>query len=98
MTNNFDVLNSENYPSGAVGQNKIRKYLRGSLSGEEKEFLKINNMILKSRKNYISSEDFRDKFLDTITPGVIKREDLFNGIQSLKKQRNIRNFLISFDK
>lgn len=32
-------------------------------------------MVLKSRENYISSEDFRDKFIETLTPGVIKRAD-----------------------
>lgn len=32
-------------------------------------------MILKSRQNYASSEDFRDKFIETLTPGVIKRKD-----------------------
>ncbi len=32
-------------------------------------------MILKSRQNYTSSENFRDKFIETLTPGVIKRAD-----------------------
>lgn len=31
-------------------------------------------MILKSRRKYTSSEDFRDKFLETLTPGVISRK------------------------
>jgi hypothetical protein len=32
-------------------------------------------MILNSRNNYTSSESFRDKFIETLTPGVIKRAD-----------------------
>jgi len=32
-------------------------------------------MILKSRQQYTSSEDFKDQFLATLTPGVISREN-----------------------
>lgn len=41
VSDKFSDFTSSNYPSGAVGQNKIRDILRGSLSVEEKEFLKI---------------------------------------------------------
>lgn len=35
-------------------------------------------MILKSRQNYKSSEDFRDNFLETITPGIIPRNNFIS--------------------
>ena len=35
-------------------------------------------MILKSRENYNNSEEFRDKFLQTITPGVIPRSNFIS--------------------
>lgn len=38
-------------------------------------------MILKSRQNYTSSEDFRDKFLETITPGIIPRANFISWSQ-----------------
>lgn len=38
-------------------------------------------MILNSRQNYISSEDFRDKFLETITPGIIPRANFISWAQ-----------------
>lgn len=35
-------------------------------------------MILKSRQNYTSSEDFRNRFIDSITPGIIPRKDFIS--------------------
>jgi type II restriction enzyme len=35
-------------------------------------------MILNSRQNYTSSEDFRDKFINSITPGIIPRDNFIN--------------------
>jgi len=38
-------------------------------------------MILKSRQKYSSSEDFRDSFLETITPGIIPRANFISWAQ-----------------
>lgn len=38
-------------------------------------------MILKSRKDYESSEEFRSKFLETITPGIIPRSNFISWSQ-----------------
>ncbi|MBU0477761.1 DGQHR domain-containing protein [bacterium] len=41
INDKFDLFTSENYPSGAVGQNKIRDTLKDGLTDEEKTFLNI---------------------------------------------------------
>jgi type II restriction enzyme len=53
-------------------------------------------MILKSRKQYKSSEDFRDKFLDTITPGVIRREDFIKWNMIFEKTKKYKIFFNFF--
>ncbi len=53
-------------------------------------------MTLKSRQQYISSEDFRDKFLDTITPGVIKREDFIKWNTIFEKTKKYKPFFDFF--
>ena len=52
-------------------------------------------MILKSRQNYISSEDFRDKFIETLTPGVIKRADFIQWDTIFNKTKKY-NLLFDF--
>ena len=42
-------------------------------------------MILKSRQNFTTSEEFRDKFIETLTPGVIKRSDFIQWDTIFKK-------------
>lgn len=52
-------------------------------------------MILKSRQNYLSSDDFRNEFLETITPGVIKRADFIQWETIFKKTKKY-NFFFDF--
>ena len=52
-------------------------------------------MILKSRQNYITSEEFRDKFIETLTPGVIKRVDFIQWNTIFKKTEKY-NLLFDF--
>lgn len=61
----------------------------------KKEFLALNNMILKSRQNYLSSEDFRDKFIETLTPGVIKRAEFIQWDTIFQKTKKY-NLLFDF--
>lgn len=53
-------------------------------------------MILQSRNNYASSEDFRDKFLETVTPGVIKREDFIQWNTIFEKTKKYKKFFDFF--
>lgn len=53
-------------------------------------------MILKSRQDYISSEDFRDKFIKTITPGVIKRVDFIHWNTIFQKTNRYERFFDFF--
>lgn len=52
-------------------------------------------MILSSRQKFSSSEDFRDKFLQSITPGVIKRADFIHWDTIVSKTKKY-NVLLSF--
>jgi len=57
-------------------------------------------MIFTSRKNYTSSEDFRDKFIETLTPGVIKRLDFIQWdtiFQKTKKYSSLFDFFRQID-
>jgi len=52
-------------------------------------------MILKSRQSYITSEEFRDKFIASLTPGVIKRADFIQWDTIFKKTEKY-NLLFDF--
>jgi len=52
-------------------------------------------MILKSRQNYTTSEEFRDKFIETLTPGVIKCADFIQWDTIFKKTEKY-NLLFDF--
>ncbi len=52
-------------------------------------------MILKSRQNYVTSEEFRDKFIETLTPGVIRRADFIHWEVIFKKTEKY-NLLFDF--
>jgi hypothetical protein len=52
-------------------------------------------MILKSRQNFTTSEEFRDKFIETLTPGVIKRSDFIQWDTIFKKTEKY-NLLFDF--
>lgn len=57
-------------------------------------------MILTSRKNYVSSKDFRDQFIETLTPGVIKRSDFIQWdtiFQKTKKYSLLFDFFRQID-
>ena len=43
-------------------------------------------MVLKSRGEYKNSEDFRDSFLQTLTPGVIKRSNFIQWIAKVSDE------------
>lgn len=53
-------------------------------------------MILKSRQKYRSSEDFRDKFIETITPGVIERKDFIKWNTIFEKTKKYKPFFDFF--
>lgn len=54
-------------------------------------------MILQSRNDYDSSEDFRDEFIETITPGVIKRADFIQW-NTIKQKTEQYVILLNFFK
>jgi len=53
-------------------------------------------MILKSRQSYTSSEDFRDQFLESLTPGVIKREEFIQWNTIFEKTKKYKQFFDFF--
>ena len=54
-------------------------------------------MILQSRNDYETSEEFREKFIETITPGVIKRVDFIQW-RAIEQKTEKYNLLLNFFK
>lgn len=53
--------------------------------------------MLKSRSKFSSSEEFRDKFLETLTPGVIARKDFISWEKIQAKRIKYSAFFDFFD-